>query len=261
MMASFSALTGDFPSIALIVLHSLEGSVLWSSVSMNCLHVSLRCAFVVLVITSFICCRAGEVGSLDLRSSRALILSSIPAGTGSVLIRCRPEGICRDAAFRMMVRNIFSPFWQFVGVFFCSVYPLFSLRYRSQFAFFFKSPSHSPLHHRHTSHTPCSNRIGKAQTLSTHPLSSYAAPSQTHIHISHTPPTPPMLSTSAALDTIPEPRVQPRLLYTPIYRSPGTTHLHLPQPHPHLPHQHCYHPRTLSIHTNNSTRITVTTFT
>ena len=54
--------------------------------------------------------RAGEVGSLDLRSSRALIFSNISAGTGSVLIRCRPEGICRDAAFRMMVRKIFSPF-------------------------------------------------------------------------------------------------------------------------------------------------------
>ena len=67
------------------------------------------------MISSFICCRAGEVGSLDLRSSRALIFSNISAGTGSVLIRCRPEGICRDAAFRMMVRKIFSPFWQFDG--------------------------------------------------------------------------------------------------------------------------------------------------
>ena len=61
------------------------------------------------MISSFICCRAGEVGSLDLRSSRALIFSNISAGTGSVLIRCRPEGICRDAAFRMMVCKIFSP--------------------------------------------------------------------------------------------------------------------------------------------------------
>ena len=110
VMASFSAFGGDLSSIAFIVLHSLEGSVLWSSVSTNCLHVFLRCSFVVLVISSFICCRAGEVGSLDLRSSRALIFSNISAGTGSVLIRCRPEGICRDAAFRMMVRKIFSPF-------------------------------------------------------------------------------------------------------------------------------------------------------
>ena len=53
--------------------------------------------------------------SIDLRSSRALIFSNISAGTGSVLIRCRPEGICRDAAFRMMVRKILSPFWQFDG--------------------------------------------------------------------------------------------------------------------------------------------------
>ena len=91
------------PSIAWIVLHSLEGSVL-------CLHVFLRCSFVVLVISSFICCRAGEVESLDLRSSRALILSNISAGTGYVLIWCRPEGICCDAAYRMMVRKIFFSF-------------------------------------------------------------------------------------------------------------------------------------------------------
>ena len=64
------------------------------------------------------------MGSLDLRSSiddnmhcvviYNIILFNICAGTGSVLIRCRPEGICCDAAFRMMVRKIFSPFWQFV---------------------------------------------------------------------------------------------------------------------------------------------------
>ena len=39
VMASFSAFGGDLPFIAFIVLHSLEGSVLWSSVSTNCLHV------------------------------------------------------------------------------------------------------------------------------------------------------------------------------------------------------------------------------
>ena len=136
VMASFSAFGGDLPSIAFIVLHSLEGSVLWSSVSTNCLHVFLRCSFVVLVISSFICCRAGEVGSLDLRSSRALIFSNISAGTGSVLIRCRPEGICRDAAFRMMVRKIFSPFWQFDGSRLLLSLSSISLLYRSQYAFF-----------------------------------------------------------------------------------------------------------------------------
>ena len=44
------------------------------------------------------------------RSSRALILSNISAGTCFVLIRCRPEGICYDAALRMMVRKIFFSF-------------------------------------------------------------------------------------------------------------------------------------------------------
>ena len=38
VMASFSALGGDFPSIVLIVLQSLVGSDLWSSVSTTCLH-------------------------------------------------------------------------------------------------------------------------------------------------------------------------------------------------------------------------------
>ena len=102
---------GDFPSIAFIVFHSLEGPVLWSGASTNCLHVFLRCSFVVFLP----CCRAGEEGSLDLRLCRALILSNISTGTGPVLIRCRPEGICGDAAFRLMVRKIFSPFWQFDG--------------------------------------------------------------------------------------------------------------------------------------------------
>ena len=55
------------------------------------LHVCLLCSFVVLVSSSFICCRACEVGSLGLRSSRALIFSIIYAGTGSVLRRCRPD--------------------------------------------------------------------------------------------------------------------------------------------------------------------------
>ena len=64
MMASFSAFGGDFLSIALIVIHSLERSFLWSSVSTNCLHVYLRCSFVALSILSSICCRAGEVGYL-----------------------------------------------------------------------------------------------------------------------------------------------------------------------------------------------------
>ena len=42
----------------------------------------------------------------------------------------------RDAAFRMMVRNIFSPFWQFDGSRLLLSLSSISLLYRSQFAFF-----------------------------------------------------------------------------------------------------------------------------
>ena len=76
------------------------------------------------------------MGSLDLRSYSALTLSNISSGTGSVLIRCRTEGICRDAAIRMMVRKIFSPFWQFDGSRLVLSLSFISLRYRSQFVFF-----------------------------------------------------------------------------------------------------------------------------
>ena len=65
--------------------------------------------------------RAGEVGSLDLRLSR---IFSVFAGTGSILRRCRPEGIWCDAVFKMMVRKIF------FGL--SSIF----LRYRSQLSFF-----------------------------------------------------------------------------------------------------------------------------
>ena len=41
--------------------------------------------------------------------------SNISVGTGSVLIRCCPEGMWCDAALRIMARKIFSPFWQSVG--------------------------------------------------------------------------------------------------------------------------------------------------
>ena len=137
VMASFSAFGGDFPSIAFIVLHSLEGSVLWSSVSTNCLHVFLRCSFVVLVISSFICCRAGEVGSLDLRSSRALIFSNISAGTGSVLIRCRPEGYMSRCCFQNDgTQDLFSLFGSLMEAVFLLSLSSISLLYRSQFAFF-----------------------------------------------------------------------------------------------------------------------------
>ena len=78
----------------------------------------------VLVMSSFICCRAGEVGSLDLRSSSALILSNISAGTSSVLIWCHPKDICCDAAFRMMVCKSFLLFGSLLEAVLCSVCPL-----------------------------------------------------------------------------------------------------------------------------------------
>ena len=37
----------------------------------------------------------------------------------------------------------------------------------------------------HVQHFPCSHRIGKAQTQSSHPLSTHAAPSQRHTHLTH----------------------------------------------------------------------------
>ena len=46
------------------------------------------------------------------------------------------QGICCDAAFRIMVGKIFSPFWHFVGSRLLLRLSSISLRYRSQFAFF-----------------------------------------------------------------------------------------------------------------------------
>ena len=78
------------------------------------------CSFVIFVISSFISGSAGEVESLNLRSSHALILSNISVGTGSVLIWCCPEGMWCDAALRIMARQIFSPFGSRSEAVFCS---------------------------------------------------------------------------------------------------------------------------------------------
>ena len=45
------------------------------------------------------------------------------AGTGSILIRCRPEGICRDADFRMIAIS-FLHFGSLMEAVLCSVYPI-----------------------------------------------------------------------------------------------------------------------------------------
>ena len=84
----------------------------------NCLHFCIACSFVLLVISSFISGRAGEVESL--RSSRALIVSNISVVTGSLFIRCRPDGMWCDVALRMMARKIFSPLGSWSEVVFCS---------------------------------------------------------------------------------------------------------------------------------------------
>ena len=52
--------------------------------------------------------RAGELESRDLRSSRALIFSNISVGTGSVLIRCRPEGMWCDAVKNDGTQDLFT---------------------------------------------------------------------------------------------------------------------------------------------------------
>ena len=91
-MASFSAVCVDLPSSVLIVRHSFEEADLWSRVSTNVLHLSRLCLFFAWLISSFICDRTGEVGSRDLRSSRALIMSTMSAGKASVWSSlCLPE--------------------------------------------------------------------------------------------------------------------------------------------------------------------------
>ena len=128
-MASFSAFGGDLPSISFIVLHSLEGSVLWSSVSTNCLHVFLRCSFVVLVISSFICCRAGEVVSCYhlFQYFRWNWFRINTVSSRVYMSRCcfQNDG----------TQDLFS-FWQFDGSRLLLNLSSSSVLYRSQFAFF-----------------------------------------------------------------------------------------------------------------------------
>ena len=83
----------------------------------------------------FVCCCSGDLVVHLLKGGRGgisgseIVSCSHPfqycfAGTGSVLIRCRPEGICCDAAFRMMVCKIFSRFRSLLEALFCSDHPL-----------------------------------------------------------------------------------------------------------------------------------------
>ena len=98
-------------------------------------------------------------------------------------------------------------------------------------------------------HFPFSHRIGKAQTQSSYLLtpSPPTALRVKHIHISHTPPTPLIPrstlihNTSAALDTIPEPRMPatfPALTTTTPHPSPTQA---LPSPSHHHTLSVCTH--------------------
>ena len=73
---------------------------------------------------------------LFVRYSGDLIFYNISVGTGSVLSRCRPEGMCCDAALRMMARTIFSTFWQLVGIRLLLSLSSISILYWSQIALF-----------------------------------------------------------------------------------------------------------------------------
>ena len=95
----------------------------------------------------------------------------------------------------------------------------------------------------HVQHSPCPQRIGKAQTHS--PPSPPTPPRAKHIHMSHTPPTP-LTSTSPVLDKTPEPRV-------PLIHALTATTPH-PYPTPSLPSPS--HPHTLTAHTH-ATQTTV----
>ena len=104
----------------------------------------------------------------------------------------------------------------------------------------------------HVQHSPCSHRIGKAQTQSSHTLtfSPPTPPRAKHIHISHTPPTPLIPrttlihNTSAVLDTIPEPRVPPTC--------PALTTPH-PPPTPALPSTSDHHTLSADTHATQTT--------
>ena len=99
----------------------------------------------------------------------------------------------------------------------------------------------------HVQHSPCPQRIGKAQTQVSHPLtpSPPTPPRAKHKHMSHTPPTP-LTSTSPELDKTPEPRV-------PHIHALTATTPH-PDPTPALPSPS--HPHTLTAHTH-ATQTTV----
>ena len=109
MIASFSALGVDLPYIALIVLHSF---VVFMIQHLHKLYPLLSFMFV--RYSGDLIVHLWQGGRARVSGSEVLF-SNISVGTGSVLSRCRPEGMFCDAALRMMARKIFSLFWQLVG--------------------------------------------------------------------------------------------------------------------------------------------------
>ena len=94
----------------------------------------------------------------------------------------------------------------------------------------------TPPQPKHTPLSPCSSRIGKAQTQSSHPQ--------------HLPPRPePNTYTCQTLHLHLSPHSS---LARHLHKTKHLNHVyhpytHSPQPHvPRTPHQHCHHPRTLT---------------
>ena len=105
----------------------------------------------------------------------------------------------------------------------------------------------------HVQYSPCSHRIGKAQTQSPHPLTPLSLPTPLrakHIHIALSPPTPHIPRTtlinnmSNTLDTIPEPRVP--------HTCPAFTTPH-PSPTPELSSTSHYHTLSADTHATQTT--------
>ena len=113
-IASFSSVRFALPSIPVIVLHSLVISVLWPIFSTKSLHFFRLCSQMRFWMSLFSLGSSGEVRSLLRRLSRPVIISSISASTGSSWSLCRPVGMWCDAALSIIVRRIFSSFWQSV---------------------------------------------------------------------------------------------------------------------------------------------------
>ena len=83
VITSLSTSRFALPSIPLIVVHSMVGSVFWSMVSTKSLHFCRLCTHIRFWMSLFNLGSSCEVGSILRRLSRLSITSNISAGTGS----------------------------------------------------------------------------------------------------------------------------------------------------------------------------------